>query len=547
VELPGEPVAGRGVRGGGTGRHRADGTDPGGAPGPRASGGAVNPAVASDPADQAMSSGSLPPDGAPPSPEGQSLFGRGLLYVAVWSLQLLSAVVVYPVLAHLLPADEFGRLASGMALSQVLVVLAVLGFDQAVILLRAETGSDRAARSLIAAGVGIGALVTLVAVATAGLWSDTLGFDGTSSLVLVTVLWTPPSVGIVLSSVMLLSEDRLRAFSLVNVMYGVGGQVIGMLLLVLLDSRTAMTYALGYLVAMVVTMVIGFVLVRPRWSGITDVPLARRALKLGVPLMVSSLAVYVLNAGDRLVIQRVLGAEEVGRYQIAYNVGNIAIILLGMASMAWAPQIAAVRDEAARWALIGRSRDALIRLMIPVIVGLTLGAPLALVIAAPASFAPDELLVVVFLVAAAGFPVLIGNATARALITLEHTNNLAVAAIVAAVVNVVLNVVLLPVWGLAGGAAATMVAFIVQTVMHRLALPKHVRWPRISWRLQLAAAAALAVSALTTLLPQDTAWNLGRFAVAVLCLPWFLHQLKIARAGDTSAPATPEGERTTAG
>lgn len=543
MELPGEPVAGREALHGGTGRHRADGTGSGNVRTPGASDDAHDAAVASDPADQALSSGSLPPDGAPPAPEGQSLFGRGLLYVAVWSLQLLSAVVVYPVLAHLLPADEFGRLASGMALSQVLVVLAVLGFDQAVILLRAETGSDRAARSLIAAGVGIGAVVTLVAVATAGLWSDTLGFDGASSLVLLTLLWTPPSVGIMLSSVMLLSEDRLKAFSVVNLLYGVGGQVIGMLVIVLLDERTAMAYALGYLGALVVTMLIGFVLVKPRWSGIADVPLARRALKLGVPLMVSSLAVYVLNAGDRLVIQRVLGAEEVGRYQIAYNVGNVAIILLGMASMAWAPQIAAVRDEAARWVLIGRSRDALIRLMMPVIVGLTLGAPLALVIAAPASFAPEELLFVVFLVAAAGFPVLIGNATARALITLEHTNNLAVAAIVAAVLNVVLNVVLLPVWGLAGGAAATMVAFIVQTVMHRLALPKHVRWPRIYWKLQVGAGAALAVSALSTLLPQDTAWNLGRFAVAALCLPWFLHQLKLARAGDTGGVAAPDGER----
>ncbi|MGY1856583.1 lipopolysaccharide biosynthesis protein [Modestobacter sp. SYSU DS0290] len=503
--------------------------------------------AAGEPDDAASASpaaGATP--GAPPA-EGQSLFGRGLLYVAVWALQLISAVVVYPVLAHLVPAEEFGWLASAVALSQVLVVLATVGFDQAVILLRAETGSDRPAQALVAIGVGVAALVTLLGVGTAPLWRGELGFDGAGSLVLLTLGWTVPAVGVVLSSVLLLSQDRLRAFTVVNVLYGVGGQLAGTALLLVTGSRTAGTYAVGYLGALVATVLLGAWLVRPRWRGIADAGLARRALRLGLPLMVSSLAVYVLNAGDRLVVQRVLGAPEVGRYQIAYNVGNVAIILLGLASMAWAPQIAAVRDEVQRWALIGRSRDALLRLMLPALLGLTLGAPLALTVAAPASFRPDELLVVAFLVAAAAFPVLIGNASARALITLEATRGLAVAALVAAALNVVLNLVLLPVWGLAGAAVATIASFTVQTVLHRVALPRRVAWPRIPVRLQLAALAALAVSGASTLLPQDTAWNLGRFAVALACLPWFLHQLRVARAGDSGPPRPAGRHRRSAG
>ncbi|WP_369130480.1 lipopolysaccharide biosynthesis protein [Modestobacter roseus] len=471
--------------------------------------------------------------GAPPA-EGQSLFGRGLLYVAVWSLQLVGAIVVYPVLAHLVPAAEFGWLASAVALGQVLVVLATVGFDQAVILLRAETGSDRPAQALVAIGVGVAAVVTLVGAATATLWRGELGFDGAGSLVLLTLCWTVPAVGVVLISVLLLSQDRLRAFTVVNLLYGVGAQLAGTALLLLTGTRTAATYAVGHLAALVATLLLGVWLVRPRWRGVADAALARRALRLGAPLMVSSLAVYVLNAGDRLVIQRVLGAPEVGRYQIAYNVGNVAIILLGLASMAWAPQIAAVRDEVQRWALIGRSRDALLRLMLPALLGLTLGAPLALTVAAPESFRPDELLVVAFLVAAAAFPVLIGNASARALITLEETRGLAVAALSAAGLNVALNLLLLPVWGLAGAAVATIVSFTLQTVLHRVALPRRVVWPRIPGRLQLAALATLAVSAATTLLPQDTAWNVARFAVALACLPWFLHQLRAARAGDAA-------------
>jgi O-antigen/teichoic acid export membrane protein len=252
--------------------------------------------------------------------------------------------------------------------------------------------------------------------------------------------------------------------------------------------------------------------------------------------MVGALAIYVLNAGDRLVIQRLLGPAEAGRYQIAYTVGNVAVLLLSMTSGAWAPQITAVRDEVRRWALLGLARDGLLRLLGPVLVGVTLAAPLLLRVAAPASFRPQELLGVVFLVALAAFPVAVGSATGRALVTLGRGKALAASAIVAAVVNLGLNLVLVPVWGLAGAAVATTASFTVQAVLHRLALPRRIDWPSTAGSLRWAAVAAVAVSALTLALPQTTAWNVARFAVAVACLPWLLHALRAARAGGSPEP-----------
>ena len=77
------------------------------------------------------------------------LFGRGLLYVVVWSLQIVSATLVSPVLAYLLGPSEFGQLASAIALHQVLIILAVLGLDEALVQQRAEDGDDRTARGLV--------------------------------------------------------------------------------------------------------------------------------------------------------------------------------------------------------------------------------------------------------------------------------------------------------------------------------------------------------------------------------------------------------------
>ena len=473
---------------------------------------------------------------------GSALFGRGLSYVAVWSLQLLSSLLVFPVLAHLLEPAEFGRLASAIALHQVLVVLAVVGLDQVLVVLRAELGSDRPARSLVALGLATACALTAAAAVTAPLWSGYLGFTGSTRVLVLAIAWTPPAAALQLVAVLLLAQDRLRAYTLMSVLTGVGGQLTGVVVLGVTGSRLASSYAIGNLVALLVALAVGVVLVRPRWHRGPDRGLARRAFTLGVPLMVGALAIYVLNAGDRLVVQRVLGPAEAGRYQIAYTIGNLAVMLLSVTSGAWAPRISAVRDEAARWVLIGVARDGLLRLLAPVVLGMTLGAPLLLLVIAPASYAPTELLPVVFLVVLAAFPVLAGVASGRALISLQRTGAVAVAAVVAAVLNVALNLLLVPLWGLAGAAAATVVAFTVQAGVQHRALSRYATLPRVRPAVWSPAAVAVVVGLGTLPLPSTPGWVAGRVAAGLLCLPWLLVELqRLRRAGDAPGSSAAAG------
>ena len=93
-------------------------------------------------------------------------------------MQLVVSSLISPVLAHLMPPAEFGVLASAIALYQALVVLAVLGIDQASVLQRAEDGNDHKARGLIAVGMVTAILVTVLALTTIPLWADAAGFVG---------------------------------------------------------------------------------------------------------------------------------------------------------------------------------------------------------------------------------------------------------------------------------------------------------------------------------------------------------------------------------
>jgi O-antigen/teichoic acid export membrane protein len=329
---------------------------------------------------------------------------------------------------------------------------------------------------------------------------------------------------------LLVAEDRLRAFTWVSALSAVGGQLVGLFLLFFVH-RDATTYAWGGVLSQFLAMFIAIAITRPLLRGLLDWTVARRAIRLGIPLAIGGLAYFVLNAGDRIVIQRTLGPAEVGRYQVAYTVGYTVVLLLTFTSSAWLPRFAAVRDDAERWALSSASRDELYRLLIPVVLAVTLAAPVALRLVAPPSFEPATLLIVVFLVALSAYPVAAGGASGRLLITLRKGRTMAVITVVAAVANILLNLALVPLIGIAGSAAATVLAFALMAVLQRGALPRTPVWQGTPTPLLSAIVASTAVAAGSALLPQTDPWNIAKFLVALACLPWFLVVLRRARRG----------------
>ncbi|HEX8509151.1 MAG TPA: hypothetical protein VF635_06605 [Propionibacteriaceae bacterium] len=78
-----------------------------------------------------------------------TLFGRGMLCVVIMSLQTVAATVVSPLLAHQVGPAEFGRLASAIALCQLLTALVVVGLDQALVVVRATAANGEWARGLL--------------------------------------------------------------------------------------------------------------------------------------------------------------------------------------------------------------------------------------------------------------------------------------------------------------------------------------------------------------------------------------------------------------
>ncbi|MGN6408277.1 MAG: lipopolysaccharide biosynthesis protein [Curtobacterium sp.] len=473
----------------------------------------------------------VPDTGSTAVQKGASvLFGRGLQYVVVWSMQLVVSSLISPVLVHMMPLSEFGMLASAIALYQALVVLAVAGLDQALVLQRAEDADDRKARGLIAVGIVLAAIVTAVALLTSPVWSDAAGFVGQHPIVLVTVLWIFPAAVVQLSLAILVAQDRIRVFTVTSLLSSVGGSIVGLVLLTLVHAD-ATTYAWGAVITNGVAMLIGIAATRPRVAGLIDRRTIKRAFALGIPIALGNLSYFVLNAGDRIIVQRLLGPDEVARYQIAYVVGSAVILLLTFTNQAWAPHFAALRDAVARRDLARHARDQLYLLLAPVLLAVTLVSPVALPFLAPASYRVQGLTVVVFVVALTAFPVIASGATGRLLLVERRGVAIGVIAAIGAAVNVGGNLLLVPVLGITGAALSTVIAYVVLAVLQQLALPDRREWRGPRTRVVLVLVAVVLVAAGSVVVPQDTVWNIVRIAGVLACLPWFVRRLKIARGG----------------
>ncbi|MGZ6868253.1 MAG: lipopolysaccharide biosynthesis protein [Blastococcus sp.] len=457
------------------------------------------------------------------------LFGRGLIYVVVTALPIFTATIVSPVLAHLLGPEDFGMLAAAISLHQVLMAVAIFGIDQALILIRAESGGDRAARMLVTGGTLLALALTVVAGATIELWSRLLGFGEESSLALITVLWTVPTTFLQLGLALLMAKDKLRAFAVVSILLSVGSQVIGLLLL-LVGPRIAGVYAGGGLVGRLLAAAACLVLVRPRWFARGDWSVLRGAFVLGLPIALGALSAFVLNSGDRLVIQRLMGPEEVGRYQVAYTIGFEAITVFAFTGEAWAARFAGIRDDDRRWRLLGRSRDHVYELLAPAMLGVNLAAPLLLRIFAPESFRPAGLLIVVLVVSFAAVPTIAMLSSSRALITQRRTKPIAVAAAAAALVNLGLCFALVPPFGLLGAGAATAAAMGLQAAILRLAFRPLAAWPRTPVRIVVTLLATNAVATAFAFAPQTPRWIIFRFGLAVLTGVWLVATFLLARS-----------------
>jgi O-antigen/teichoic acid export membrane protein len=448
------------------------------------------------------------------------LFGRDFIYLVLWAVQLLCAALFTPAITRVLGVSEFGTVTSANAAMQVLFIVAGFGLQAAVQREYAARPAFPGARRLVGFAVVAAVLVSVLAWMTVGLWSRPMGLADEPAALKLAVVWAGSSAITNISLGLLRSQDRLIAFATVSLMQSVIAEALSLVLAVT-GHASAEDFLLGQVIAQLIAVGLGLILAPPALFLPSDRELVRNALRFALPLVPSVLSTFVLSTSDRLIVEAHLGSEAVARYQVAYNVAAMPMLLLSVLSSAWMPRFFGLTNENDRHTLLRVSRDALNRLMIPVVLGFAFGGPLVLRIWAPASYRPDQLQLVMTIVLVTVVPFAAQLSVTRTLMTVGQTTKIAWTTLLAAAVNVVLNLVLIPSYGLTGSAIATLAAYCLLYLVLSF-FGRSVSLGSSPRATQLQLGLAIGIAFISAAVPESRLVILVRLVGALATLAWFL-------------------------
>lgn len=454
--------------------------------------------------------GTTPTAGRP----GGSLGAHSVIYLVGTALQGLGVLLVLPFATRVLGDVEFGRVATGLVVVQMVGTIAAAGLPQ-VVLREHHRGDEgpRVARALagtmvlLALGLGVVGLAVAVALSAAG--HADLG------------QWVPLVVAAVALTTVVSGQTLMRArlqpwgFLALAVLATVGAQLAG--LLAARDEPTAERYLTAYAAVVVLAAVVALVLGRPLPPTVERARV-RAGIRLAAPLLPQAAAMLGLLSGDVLLARFLVGESGAGRYQVALQLGNMPFVLAVALFNAWGPLVLSHPIEG-RWAWTARTGTALTTVVAAGAAGVALLGPWLVAVMADPSFDHASIVGALGVICTVSVSYMLYQGSSLAVLDAERTGRLAWAASGALAVVVLVAVWLAPRPGATGGIVGVAIAkafgYIVLMASTTWFARTHspLRWPP---RAALVAVAGVSVALLGAVLPLEGPASWVRIVLALL-------------------------------
>lgn len=389
-------------------------------------------------------------------------YGLSTFFVNILTLFLIKLHTAY------LDSGEYGLLALIEMAKGFFFILCECGFSASVLRYYEKYDSGQDKRRVVFTAIVFlavtGAAFLLVSIATAEpLATSLLGaVDDGRSLIIIAAATVVFSVfnSVLFSLMRIRSQSRrlaailtLKTFSML---------VLNAVLLAHFDMAIA-----GVLLASLMAETLVCVIIAPgaivENYGSFDSGMLKDMLGYGVPLVPHSMSKVALSMADRFILALFLTMPAVGLYSLGYKVASIVLSLMGPVQKAWAPFVFRAAGDRQMAGRIGFTALCYMLLICTVGLGLSLFAREVTLLLSSGAYIDAYRIVPVVV---AGFLWLaLYNIVSWEMGYTEKTSYFPLITGVSAVVNVLLNMALIPIYGIAGAAWATLLAYAVSALM----------------------------------------------------------------------------------
>jgi O-antigen/teichoic acid export membrane protein len=468
-----------------------------------------------------------------PSTGGTLLRDSGI-YLLGNLLQKATAFVLIPLYTTRLTTAQYGLLDLAGTILNLALLGAALGVPSAINKCLHRDCPDEAARRRLLGTVLIFTALACAAAAALG-WA----FDATLARLLFRdpqglLIFRYTLVWLVLAQMAQIPFEYFRASGRSPIYVALSlsqllAQFVCTIVLVARRDWGLEGVLMGNLAGLLLVNVVGLLALLPRAAPAFDRRLLRAAVSYGVAMTPVFVSGWVVNLSDRFFLQSFVGLSALGIYALGYKFGALVDLLLVMPfQRAWTPIFFRIAGEPQAPRTLSRISTYLGAALAFATLGISLAVPPFLRFSAAPEFRAAA-----GVVPMVGLAYLVGglaNCFANGLIVAERVRLVAGYALVAAVSKLLLNLLLIPLFGTAGAALATALAFAVQLAGILSSLRRHypvpVEWGRLGGALAAAAVPLLASLALPEMpILADAAVRLG----LLLTYPALLLLLRLPR------------------
>ena len=393
-----------------------------------------------------------------------SVQAKSAIWFAMCSiLQKGISFLTVPIFTRLLTPEQFGTYSLYLSWFQILTIFTSLYLYTGVFnngMTKFEGDRDAYISSMQGLTLTITTVYFITFLAAQGFWSKLLGLESQFLLLMFAELAVTPALQF--WSGRQRFENRYKILVAITLAKSIANPALGLLMVTASQDKAGARVA-----SVVITelMFCGSVMLYQFIKGkhFFHKHYWKYALHLAFPLLPHYLSGMILNQGDRIMIDHMVGKSEVAFYSVAYSIGMLVQIVTAAMVNSFSPWMYQ-RLKAGKYNGIKDTINKLLLITVVFTTSLSLCGPELVLIFGSKDYAGA--VYVIPAVASSVFFIFLYNLLAIPQFYFEKTKYLMISSIAAAAVNIILNYVFIRIYGYIAAGFTTLACYILYSLGH---------------------------------------------------------------------------------